>query len=371
MNASLRLGLVGPLPPPPGGMANQTRQLATLLGEQGVEVRVVRTNEPVRPAWVSSLRGVRGAFRLVPYLIRLGAVSRDCDVMHVMANSGWAWHLCAAPAIAIGAARGIPVVVNYRGGLAREFLRKSARSVLVTLRRAGAVVVPSRFLQEVFGEFGVHAEIIPNIVNVDTFRPGPDARLGGAHVVVTRNLEHLYGIDVAIRAAGILAAEFPDLTLSIAGTGRERASLERLVERLGLGTVVRFTGALDVEAIAKLYRQADVMLNPSRADNTPNAILEAAASALPVVSTRVGGIPYLVEHGRSAWLVPTEDPQAMADGLRHVLRDAEVRSTLRENGLTLARDCSWDTVRSQWLELYWRVAQQRVARRRTVLHVGK
>ena len=249
MGTSLRLGLVGPLPPPPGGMANQTRQLAALLREQGVEVRVVRTNEPVRPARVGRLRGVRGVFRLAPFLIRLNRMSRDCDVIHVMANSGWAWHLCAAPAIAIGAARRVPVVVNYRGGLAREFLRKSARSVLVTLRRAGAVVVPSRFLQEVFGEVGVYAAIIPNIVNVDTFRPSPDVRPTGAHVVVTRNLEHLYGIDVAI-----LAAEFPDLRLLLAGTGGERASLERLAGGLGLGSVVRFTGALDVEAIAELYR---------------------------------------------------------------------------------------------------------------------
>ena len=371
MNTSIRLGLVGPLPPPAGGMANQTRELGDLLKTQGLHVRVVRTNEPVRPAWVSSLRGVRGIFRLVPYLVRLGANLRKCDVLHIMANSGWAWHLFAAPAIVIGRTRGIPIVVHYHGGLAREFLRKSTRSVLFTLRRASAVVVPSRFLQEVFSEFGIHAEIIPNIVDLDKFHADPDARFEGMHVVVARNLERIYGIDVAIRAAKILHSEFPNFVLSIAGTGPERAPLEQLANQLGLGSVVRFTGALQSEEIAALYRQADVMLNPSRADNAPTAIIEAAASGLPVVSTRVGGVPYLVEHGRSAWLVPSEDPQTMATGIKRVFEDSALKRTLRENGLALARSCSWEVVRSQWLNLYQRIVEQRAPGRDSAVHLEK
>src|SRR5690242_3337836 len=81
----LRLGLVGPLPPPSGGMANQTRQLAQLLESEGVIVEIVRFNAPYRPGWIASLRGIRALFRLWPYLFRLWITAGRVDVFHVMA----------------------------------------------------------------------------------------------------------------------------------------------------------------------------------------------------------------------------------------------------------------------------------------------
>ncbi|MBU1979293.1 MAG: redoxin domain-containing protein, partial [Gammaproteobacteria bacterium] len=113
MNApAIRIALVGPLPPPYGGMANQTRQLAELLRGEGVAVELTRVNAPYRPTWVEPLRGVRALFRLLPYLARLWAAAGRNDLFHIMANSGWSWHLHAAPAIWIAKLRGKVVVVN-------------------------------------------------------------------------------------------------------------------------------------------------------------------------------------------------------------------------------------------------------------------
>lgn len=358
----LRLGLVGPLPPPSGGMANQTRQLAALLRGEGLDVRIARTNEPHRPAWLGSLRGVRGLAHQIPYRRALAALAQQVDVFHVMANSGWAWHLLAAPAINAAVARRVPVVVNYRGGLAREFLAQSSKSVLRTLRGAAALVVPSHFLKEVFGEYGVEARIIPNVVDLEVFSPVAARSDGGAHIVITRNLEALYGIDTALRAVALLRARVPQIRLSIAGTGPERAALEQLAAALGVADIVRFTGRLEVAEIVKLYRDADVVLNPSRADNTPNSLLEAAACGVPLVSTNVGGVPYLVEHGRSAWLVSPDSPQQMADGIVQVLSEVSLRNTLRANATALANSCSWPVVKRQWLDLYEQLALNGAAR---------
>jgi glycosyltransferase involved in cell wall biosynthesis len=355
---ALKLALVGPLPPPEGGMANQTRQLAQLMSAEGVDVRVCRTNEPYRPAWLGSVRGVRGVARYLPYVRSLRRVAQDVEVMHVMANSGLAWSVSAAPAIRTARRRGIPVIVNYRGGLAREFLARSASRVVPLLRRAEALVVPSRFLQDVFAAHGVPAQIIPNIVNLEVFRPreAADPAGGGAHVVITRNLETIYGVDVALRCAALLAPEFPDLRMSIAGAGPQHAQLVRLAAELGVAEVVTFTGRLEVPEVAALYRRADVVLNPSRADNTPNSLLEAAACGVPIVSTDVGGVPFLLEHERTAWLVPPDDPRRMAEAVARVLRDRALAARLRENALQLAFACSWERVRLQWLDLYSRLA---------------
>ena len=97
----LRLLLVGPLPPPNGGMANQTRQLASLLREEGLTVEIVRSNAPYVPAWIGSVWGVRAFFRFVPFLWQLWRASERAQVVHVMANSGPVWYLVAAPAIHI------------------------------------------------------------------------------------------------------------------------------------------------------------------------------------------------------------------------------------------------------------------------------
>jgi glycosyltransferase involved in cell wall biosynthesis len=358
----VRLALVGPLPPPSGGMANQTRQLASLLRAEGVNVSIGRTNEPLRPAWLRSLRGVRGLIHQLPYRRSLSALTRRADVMHVMANSGWAWFLLAAPAIEAAVRDGVPVLVNYRGGLAHEFLQRSGKRVLPVLRRADALVVPSPFLQEVFAAHGVKARIIPNIVDLETFSPAgrPLARPEGrAHIVISRNLEALYGIDTALRAVALLRGRVPNVRLSIAGSGPERAELERLSSLLGLTDIVRFTGRLELGEMAKLYRDADLVLNPSRADNTPNSLLEAAACGVPIVSTDVGGVPYLVQHGVTAWLVPVDAPDEMAEGITRVLDEPDLRNTLCANASALARSCSWPAVKQQWLDLYEQLALQR------------
>lgn len=83
-----RVGLVGPLPPPSGGMANQTRQLARLLRSEGVEVELIQTNLPYRPTWIGKIKGGRAFFRLVPYFFTLWVVAGRVDLFHVMANSG-------------------------------------------------------------------------------------------------------------------------------------------------------------------------------------------------------------------------------------------------------------------------------------------
>jgi hypothetical protein len=152
-------------------MANQTQQLARLLGQEGVKVEIVQVNSPYRPAWIESLRGARALFRLVPYLSRLWNVAGRVHLFHVMANSGWAWHLFAAPAVWIARLRGIPVVVNYRGGGAEDFFAASFFWVRPTMQLADRLIVPSGFLHDVFRRFGLAADIVPNVIDLGRFVP--------------------------------------------------------------------------------------------------------------------------------------------------------------------------------------------------------
>lgn len=348
-----RLCIVGPLPPPSGGMANQCEQLVRLLKEAGAQVELVRTNAPYRPAWVARWRGVRAVFRLLPYVLALWRAAGRADLVHVLANSGWAWHLLAAPAVWMARLRHKPVVVNYRGGQAQEFLSAAPRIVHRTLRTAGFIVTPSTFLQRVFAGFGLSTLIVPNIVDLSRFqrralRPGA----ADPHLIVTRNLEAIYDVPTALQAFAIVKERFPRARLTVAGSGPELARLQERVRQLQLHDSVAFSGRIDNERIGALYASADLMLNPSTADNMPISILEALASGVPVVSTDAGGIPDLVTDGRTALLVPVGDAAAMARAAIRVLEQPELAQGLADEGAELAASFSWARVAPRWHAAY-------------------
>lgn len=363
--AGLRIALVGPLPPPEGGMANQTRQLGELLQREGAEVHLVRTNVPYRPAWIGNVRGIRAAFRLLPYVLRLWQAGSRSDVFHVMANSGWSWHLFAAPAIWIARLRGVPVVVNYRGGEAEAFLQRSGASLRVSLRKASRLAVPSAYLEHVFAAWGIASDVVPNVVDTERFRPARSTGRGaGVRLVVARNLERIYDIDTALRAFAIIRRRAPAVTLVVAGSGAEEARLRALAVELGVADAVQFSGRLDRDAMADLYRSAAVALNPSRVDNMPNSLLEAMASGTPVVTTGAGGIPYIVRDGVTALVVAVGDHDGMAAAVSRILSDPELAESLRTAGLTDAQQYTWPRIRDRWSEIYESVLPRRRVRER-------
>jgi glycosyltransferase involved in cell wall biosynthesis len=348
----MRIGLIGPLPPPAGGMANQTRQLAELLSAERATVVLVQTNAPYRPAAVAHVPIVRAACRLLAYLPALWRAAAHCDVFHVMANSGWSWHLLAAPAIWIARARGVPVVINYRGGEASDFLARSHAMVSWSMRRVAGLAVPSRFLEEVFSRHGMRAQVLPNVVDLARFSPAATRPPRPPHLVVARHLEPIYDNETALRAFAIVRQRFPDATLTIAGTGPDEPVLRALAAGLGLGTAVRFAGWLDRDAMAALYRGADASLNASRADNMPNSVLEAMASGVPVVSTNVGGIPFMIDDERTALLVPVGDPQAMATAALRLLDDRALWARLSAAGLDEVQRYTWSRVAPELAGVY-------------------
>jgi glycosyltransferase involved in cell wall biosynthesis len=357
----LRLTLVGPLPPPAGGMANQTRQLAELLRGAGVRVQIVQSNAPYRPAWVGRVPVGRALFRLLPFMWALWRSAGSSDLFHIMANSGWSWHLFAAPAIRIAALRGVPVVVNYRGGEAATFLARSHGRVRATLAFASALIVPSGYLREVFARHGIESEVVPNIVDLDRFHPASPPGPRAARLVVARNLELIYDNATALRAFALVRRRHPTALLTIAGTGPELAPLQALGKELGVSDGVRFPGRLDRDAMAALYREADVMLNPSTVDNMPNSVLEAMASAVPVVSTDVGGVPYIVHDGTTALLVKPGDASAMAAATLRLLDNSDLAATLAAAGVEEVRRYTWSKVQGVLSACYSRVLDARGA----------
>lgn len=355
----LKVGLVGPLPPPSGGMANQCQQLLDLFGQHGLKMELVRTNRPYPFSWVENLRGLRALFRLVPYLYSLWKLAGRSSVVHVLANSGWAWHLYAAPAIWLAKLRGTPVIVNYRGGEADPFFSGAPRIVHRTLGLADSLVVPSGFLEKVFAKHGFTSRIVPNIINLDRFRARDPECLcnGSCHVVVTRNLEPIYGIPTVLEAFSRLKAALPTAKMTVAGSGPELVRLRALANDLGIIDSVDFCGRIDNKDIPELYASADMMVNPSTVDNMPISVLEAFASGVPVVSTSVGGVPFILRDGETGLLVSSGCVEEMAAAMIRIATDRGLARRLASAAADDVQRYSWAQVRDLWLAEYVRVAK--------------
>ncbi len=340
-----KITIVGPLAPPAGGMANQTKKLAEFLRSEKITVDIIRTNPDYKPLFIGKLPIIRALFRLASYKVTLIKRLKHTDVIHIMANSGWSWHLFAAPAIVIGRMYNKPVIVNYRGGYASGFFRKSWFWVQLTLKKSQAIVVPSIFLKEVFEQYHKSAVVIPNVLDKALFFQDKTSQVNEQpHFIVTRNLEAIYDVATTVRAFALIVKVFPCAKLSIAGTGPEKQALISLINDLKLTGSVNFTGRLAPKEMAKLYQQADVMLNASTVDNTPNSIIEALACGTPVVSTDAGGIPKLVTHQHDALLVNIADHQKMAESAIDILKKSTLRQSLITNGLSTIEKFYWPNV---------------------------
>ena len=349
MSKLAKIVIVGPLAPPAGGMANQTKKLAEFLRGEGLVVDIVRTNADYKPAFVAKLPIIRSLFRLAGYKLSLFKQLKSADVVHIMANSGWSWHLFAAPAIVIARFLSKPVVLNYQGGYAKSFFEKSWFWVNLTLNKVQAIVVPSTFLQQVFSDFSKTAQVVPNVLDQSLFYPTTiKSNINAPHIIVTRNLEAIYGVDTVINAFARVKKEFPQARLSIAGTGPELITLEKQVINLKLESCVAFTGRLSPEKMAQLYQNANIMLNASTVDNTPNSIIESLACGTPVVTTNAGGISNLVTNKHDAVLVDIGDDRNMAEQTISLLRNEEQRVALINNGLKTITKFYWANV---WLNL--------------------
>ncbi len=149
---------------------------------------------------------------------------------------------------------------------------------------------------------------------------------GSGFLLVVGRLRIRKGVDVLLAAMPELRRRVPAARLLIAGDGEHRAALERAAAALGLGEAVSFLGRAGGPRVRGLLRGAAALVVPSIYEGMPLVVLEAMAASLPIVASRVAGIPEVVEDGKTGWLVPPEDPASLAAALAAALDDpAEAR----------------------------------------------
>jgi glycosyltransferase involved in cell wall biosynthesis len=335
-----------------GGQAVQAdRLIRAWQGDPAVHAWLVPIN-PTPPAALRRATQVK-YFRTIvtqlcywPSLVRQ---LRHADIVHVFSASYFSFLLAPLPAVLVAKALGKPVVMNYRSGQAPDHLSRSTIA-RATLRWVDRNAVPSSFLREVFAGYGIRADVIPNIVDVEGFRFRPREPLR-PHVLSTRNFEGLYNVACTLHAFRLVQDRYPEATLTLVGAGSDESRLRALVSDLRLVNV-RFAGRVPPEEIWRYYADADIYLQTPDIDNMPSSVLEAYASGLPVVSTNAGGVPAILTDNVHGLLVRCGDHRAAADRIIRLLEQPELARRLAETARQTCEQYRWESVRARWLSVY-------------------
>jgi len=226
-----------------------------------------------------------------------------------------------------------------------------------------ATPVEKEQLVELYGATPASIRVIPPGVDLERFYPippaqakrqiglEPDCRI----ILFVGRIEPLKGIETLLQAISHIARRRPELIrhmcVPIIGgdTTRsdkdgEMAHLQNLREELGIGDVVTFLGARDQDTLQYYYAAAEMVVMPSDYESFGMVALEAMACGTPVVVSDVGGLAYLVRHGRTGYRVPARDPQALASKVARLLTDEGLRRRMGQRAVCWAEEHSWQIV---------------------------
>jgi glycosyltransferase involved in cell wall biosynthesis len=346
------VALIAPFPPPTGGMALQAEKLYKKILSSGIGVLCIKSNAsfPGILSWLEELKGVRTAMRFILFSKSLLKI-REAAVVQIFGASHVYFFLVVLPSIVVACMMKKKIILNYRGGEAERFLKKWGLLAVPVLKKADIIAVPSEFLKEIFLKAtGKDAVILPNIIDIDIFKFRERSSLK-PKIIVSRQLEARYNVACALKAFKIIKKEYPEAELYIAGSGPEEDNLKKILERMSLSDV-NFLGLLSHEQLSHVYNECDIMINSSSIDNFPGSILEAFACGIPVVSTRVGGIPYMIEDGVTGLLVEPNDHEGIAAAVLKLLGDSSLVKSLSLKGRKMAKDHCWEKVRKVLFDLY-------------------
>lgn len=154
----------------------------------------------------------------------------------------------------------------------------------------------------------------------------------GKRILFVGRLAAVKGVPILLEAFAKVLEEHPDAVLTLVGDGPERRTIEARAQALGCAGMVEFMGYRSQDEVAELLGKADLFALPSFAEGVPVVLMEAMASGLPVVATRIAGISELVEDGTSGHLVPPGDPTALARTISFLLADPDLRTRMGAAG---------------------------------------
>lgn len=242
----------------------------------------------------------------------------------------------------------IKYITILHGGDLEDRLQHSPKLSGLIFKNAHRIVAPSHFLKSVFETYGYHEVLfIPNSIEIENYeftnRPIDTIKL-----LWVRSFSELYNPELAVLVLDTLLKRGYDATLTMIGpeVDGSLAKTKALAKQNNLD--VNFTGKLSKAEWIAYSKSCTIFINTTNVDNTPVSVIEAMALGLPVVSTNVGGLAFLISAGTDGLLVPPKEPEAMAQAILKLKSDDALRAKLVINARTKVENFSWKAVKPKW-----------------------
>lgn len=318
-----------------GGISGQVELLQKHLREEGHSAEIFSTK-------ASMLRRL-----LLP--LDLISVANRYDALHIHCCSGWGF-LPAVMGVTAGRWLKKRIVLTYHGGGGENFFDKHPRLVHHFLTHTDTNIVLSGFLAKIFEKHNIPYTIIPNIIELDDtqFRQRDILK---PNYICTRAHEELYNIPCILRAFHKTLTELPEATLTLVGTGSQHEQLVNMTKEMGLKNVT-FTGRVDNKEIYRCLDRADIFLSAPTVDNMPVSVLEAMNAGLLVISSRVGGIPYILKNGTNGLLFDSDDSDKLAELMLWSVENQTLAKAIIQQGHQSVRNYRWENIKNKIYTTY-------------------
>jgi colanic acid/amylovoran biosynthesis glycosyltransferase len=289
----------------------------------------------LRATW-GSRRYFIGVVAYFPKVVHIAALMAEADIQHVHVH--FVGHPTAA-AFIIHRLTGIPYSFTAHGG----DLHRDQHMLCEKVDEAAFIVSISDYNRNLIADHcGDHScakvHVIHCGVNLERFRPGSKDPNKTFSIICVGSLQEVKGQIYLIEACRLLRDRGVDFELHLVGEGEDREKLEEIVRGYHLEQYILFCGSMPHAQLVKVLQQMDLMTLPSvldklgRREGIPVALMEGMAMGLPVVSSRLSGIPELVLDGETGYLVEPRDTEGIADAIEKLYRDPELRSRFGNAG---------------------------------------
>ena len=239
-----------------------------------------------------------------------------------------------------------------RGGNLPERLDKSPKMSMQIFSNSYRNIAPSSYLKAEFEKRGFSATFIPNVIEIKNYK-FLERGVSTPKLLYVRAFASIYNPEMAIQVLNQILKKHPKASLCMIGPLKD-ASFENcktLAKELDIEDKVEFTGKLSKSAWHKKAQEFNVFINTTNIDNTPVSVIEAMALGLPVVSTSVGGVPYLINDKQNGLLVDKGNVKQMVEAINLLTTDNELKSKLVTNARLQVEEFDWEVVKHQWNQI--------------------
>ncbi len=247
----------------------------------------------------------------------------------------------------------VPYYPILHGGSLPDRLKSGKRVCKQLFGNSKVNISPSNYLKHFFELEGFKVVTIGNNIDLSSYKLKKRTSFS-PRLLWVRSFSVIYNPLLAIRVVEKLKKTYPKVELCMIGPVKDESyqGCVDLAKELGVEENVVFTGKMSKQQWHKKSEEYDIFINTTNFDNTPVSVIEALALGLPVVSTNVGGLPYMLENDVNAILVNPDDVDAMCNAILSIINDFEKTQQICDNGYELVRQLDWDVIKEKWKKLF-------------------